>query len=158
MIIALAADHGGFELKNQIKEHLKERGTAPIVQEDGSVVDDKIKIVDLGVNSDESVDYPDYGKACADAVASGKAALGIVCCGTGIGISIAANKVKGVRCALVTSIEMATLAKEHNNANVLSLGGRTTAPEDAFKMVDAWLDAKFLGDRHKRRTDKLDAM
>ena len=158
MIICLAADHGGFELKNKIKEHLKERETAPVAKEDGSVLEDKIKLVDLGVNSDESVDYPDYGKACADAVASGKADLGIVCCGTGIGISIAANKVKGIRCALCTSVEMATLAKEHNNANMLSLGGRTTDPVLALEIVDAWLDAKFLGDRHKRRTDKLDAM
>ena len=128
MIIALAADHGGYELKNIIKEHLRERETAPVFDGDGGRVDDKIKIVDLGTNSGGSVDYPDYGKACAEAVASGKANLGIVCCGTGIGISIAANKVKGIRCGLCTSVEMATLTKQHNNANMIALGGRTTSP------------------------------
>lgn len=143
MIIVMAADHGGYELKNQVKEHLKTRG---------------FKIVDLGTNSDDSVDYPDYGKACADAVAAGKAELGVVCCGSGIGISIAANKVKGVRCALCTSVEMATLAKQHNNANMLALGGRTTDPELAIQMVDAWLDTEFEGGRHQRRVDKLNEM
>lgn len=143
MIIALAADHGGYELKNIIKEHLKER---------------KIKIVDLGTNSSESVDYPVYGKACAEAVASGKADLGIVCCGTGIGISIAANKVKGIRCGLCTSVEMATLTKQHNNANMIALGGRTTTPELAIEIVDAWLDTEFEGGRHQRRVDMLDEM
>ncbi len=143
MIIALAADHGGYELKNAVKEHLKER---------------KIKVVDLGTNSADSVDYPEYGKACAEAVASGKADLGIVCCGTGIGISIAANKVKGVRCGLCTSVEMATLTKQHNNANMIALGGRTTTPELAMEIVDAWLDTEFEGGRHQRRVDMLDAM
>ena len=143
MIIALAADHGGYELKNAVKEHLKER---------------KIKVVDLGTNSADSVDYPEYGKVCAEAVASGKADLGIVCCGTGIGISIAANKVKGVRCGLCTSVEMATLTKQHNNANMIALGGRTTTPELAMEIVDAWLDTEFEGGRHQRRVDMLDAM
>ena len=146
MIIAMAADHGGYELKNKIKEHLKER------------VQDKFKIVDLGTNSGDSVNYPDYGKACAEAVASGKADLGIVCCGTGIGISIAANKVKGIRCALCTSVEMAALAKEHNNANMIALGGRTTTPELANEIIDTWLDSEFQGGRHQTRTDMLDAM
>ena len=173
MIIAMAADHGGYELKNAIKEHLKERSTAPIYNlkegatpdekgfysdADFDVVQDKIRIVDLGTNSDDSVDYPDYGKACAEAVASGKANLGIVCCGTGIGISIAANKVKGVRCGLCTSVEMARLTKEHNNANMISLGGRTTTPELANEIVDAWLDSRFMGGHHQRRVDKLNEM
>ena len=158
MIIVLGADHGGFELKNIIKEHLKERGTAPILDEDGNATEDNIKIVDLGTNSADSVDYPTFGKACADAVASGKANLGIVCCGTGIGISIAANKVKGVRCGLCTSVEMATLTKQHNNANMIALGGRTTTPELAIEIVDAWLDTKFEGGRHQRRVDVLDNM
>lgn len=92
MIIAIASDHGGFALKNTVREHLKERG---------------VKVVDLGTDSEESVDYPVYGKACGEAVAGGRADRGIVCCGSGIGISIAANKVKGVRCALCTSVEMA---------------------------------------------------
>lgn len=162
MIIALAADHGGYELKNEIKEHLKALGTAPSpkLNEEG-VTDgtpEKIKIVDLGTDSGESVDYPDFGRACAEAVASGRADLGIVCCGTGIGISIAANKVKGVRCALCTSTEMAELAKKHNNANMLALGGRTTPPELAKEIVDTWLNNKFEGGRHARRVGKLDEM
>ena len=115
-------------------------------------------MTDLGTYSEESVDYPVYGKLCGETVVKGDADLGIVCCGTGIGISIAANKVKGVRCALVTSVEMAHLAKEHNNANVLALGGRTTQPEEAFAMVEEWLTTEFGGGRHKRRTDLLDEM
>ena len=143
MIIAVASDHGGFELKNRVREHLKERG---------------IKVVDLGTDSEESVDYPVYGKACAEAVASGKADLGVVCCGTGIGISIAANKVKGIRCGLCTSVEMAELTKKHNNANMIALGGRTTDPELALAIVDKWLDTDFEGGRHQRRVDMLDDM
>lgn len=145
MIIALASDHGGYALKEEIKRHLKEK-------------DKTLKLVDLGTHSEESVDYPVYGKACGEAVASGKADLGIVCCGTGIGISIAANKVKGVRCGLCTSVEMAHLTKEHNNANMIALGGRTTTPELACAIVDEWLDTEFAGGRHKRRTDMLDEM
>lgn len=143
MIIAMANDHGGLALKKIVKEHLIERG---------------YKVVDLGTHSEESVDYPIYGKACGEAVASGKADLGIVVCGTGIGISIAANKVKGIRCGLCTSVEMAELTKKHNNANMLALGGRTTDPELAVKITDAWLDTEFEGGRHKRRTDMLDEM
>lgn len=143
MIIAIASDHGGFALKNTVREHLKERG---------------MKVVDLGTDSDASVDYPVYGRACGEAVAGGKADLGIVCCGSGIGISIAANKVKGVRCALCTSVEMAKLSKQHNNANMIALGGRLTEPELALQIVDAWLDTEFEGGRHKRRTDMLDEM
>ena len=143
MISAVASDHGGFALKNIIKEHLTERG---------------YKVVDLGTDSQESVDYPVYGKACAEEVAGGRADLGMVFCGTGIGISIAANKVKGIRCGLCTSVEMAELTKKHNNANMLALGGRTTDPELAIKITDAWLDTEFEGGRHKRRTDMLDEM
>ena len=162
MIIALAADHGGYELKDAIKEHLKKMGVAPNPKlNDEGVTDgtqENIQIVDLGTNSEESVDYPDYGKACAEAVASGKADLGIVCCGSGIGISIAANKVKGVRCALCTSIEMAALARRHNNANMLALGGRTTPTYTAIEIIDTWLNSKFEGGRHARRVAKLDEM
>ena len=162
MIIALAADHGGYELKDAIKEHLKKMGVAPNPKlNDEGVTDgtqEKIQIVDLGTNSEESVDYPDYGKACAEAVASGKADLGIVCCGSGIGISIAANKVKGVRCALCTSVEMAALARRHNNANMLALGGRTTPTYTAIEIIDTWLNSKFEGGRHARRVAKLDEM
>ena len=143
MKIAVASDHGGFALKEKVKEHLIERG---------------FDIEDLGTHSEESVDYPVYGKACGEAVASGKADLGVVVCGTGIGISIAANKVKGIRCGLCTSVEMAHLTKQHNNANILALGGRTTEPDLALKIVDEWLDTEFEGGRHQRRVDMLDQM
>ena len=141
--IAVASDHGGFALKETIKTHLIEKG---------------YEVSDLGTHSEESVDYPVYGKACAEAVASGEAELGVVCCGTGIGISIAANKVKGIRCGLCTSVEMAHLTKQHNNANMIALGGRTTEPELAIAIVDEWLDTEFEGGRHQRRIDMLDAM
>lgn len=143
MIIALASDHGGLDLKLAVREHLIEKG---------------IKVVDLGTNSAESVDYPIYGKACGEAVSSGKANLGIVFCGTGIGISIAANKVKNIRCALCTSVEMAKLAKEHNDANILALGGRILDKKTAIEITDAWLDAEFSGGRHQRRVDLLNNM
>lgn len=146
MLIAIASDHGGFALKEKIKEYLRQRGD---------------KIVDLGTNNEDSVDYPVYGKACAQAVAGGKAQRGIVCCGTGIGISIAANKVKGIRCGLCTSVEMARLTRQHNNANMLALGGRTTEPELALEIVREFLDTEteaVEGSRHKRRTDMLDEM
>ena len=143
MKIALASDHGGYVLKETVKKHLEGRG---------------FEVCDLGTHSEESVDYPVYGKLCGEAVASGEADLGVVCCGTGIGISIAANKVKGIRCGLCTSVEMAHLTKQHNNANILALGGRTTAPELALAIVDEWLDTEFEGGRHQRRVDMLDKM
>ena len=143
MLIAIASDHGGFKLKETIRKYLAERGE---------------KVVDLGTSSEEPVDYPIFGKACAEAVASGKAERGIVVCGTGIGISIAANKVKGIRCGLCTSVEMAELTRKHNNANILALGGRTTEPDLALDIVKAFLDTEFEGGRHKRRTDMLDEM
>ena len=143
MKIATASDHGGFALKEEVKKHLMERG---------------IEVLDLGTHSEESVDYPVYGKACGEAVASRKADLGIVVCGTGIGISIAANKVKGIRCGLCTSVEMARLTKQHNNANILALGGRTTETGLAMEIVDTWLDTEFEGGRHQRRVDLLDQM
>ena len=143
MKIAVASDHGGFKLKEEVKAHLMERG---------------LEVLDLGTHNEDSVDYPAYGKACGEAVVSGQADVGIVVCGTGIGISIAANKVKGVRCGLCTSVEMATLTKQHNNANVLALGGRTTETGLAMQIVDAWLDTEFEGGRHQRRVDMLDQM
>ena len=143
MKIAAASDHGGFSLKEEVKKHLMERG---------------IEVLDLGTHSEESVDYPVYGKACGEAVASGKADLGIVVCGTGIGISIAANKVKGIRCGLCTYVEMARLTKQHNNANILALGGRTTETGLAMEIVDTWLDTEFEGGRHQRRVNLLDQM
>ena len=143
MKIAVASDHGGFALKELVKKHLEQRN---------------LEVLDLGTHSEESVDYPVYGRRCAEAVASGEADLGIVCCGTGIGISIVANKVKGIRCGLCTSVEMAHLTKQHNNANMIALGGRKKAPELALAIVDEWLDTDFEGGRHQRRVDMLDEM
>ena len=104
------------------------------------------------------MDYPEFGKACAQAVASGKADRGIVICGTGIGISIAANRIRGIRCGLCTSVEMAELSRKHNNANMLAMGGRITSVEDAIRITDAWLDTEFEGGRHSRRVDMLDSI
>ena len=143
MKIAIASDHGGFALKEKIREHLEAH---------------LVEVIDLGTYSEDSVDYPEYGRLCGETVVSKEADLGIVVCGTGIGISIAANKVKGVRCGLCTSVEMARLTRQHNNANVLALGGRTTTVKDAFEIVDAWLEADFEGGRHQRRVDMLDNM
>lgn len=144
MIIAIASDHGGFKLKEEIRKYLATRKD--------------VQVVDLGTSSEESVDYPVFGKACAEAVASGKAERGIVICGTGIGISIAANKVKGIRCGLCTSVEMAEMTRKHNDANMLALGGRTTDKKTALEITKVWLETEFEGGRHKRRTDMLDAM
>lgn len=143
MKIAVASDHGGFELACAVRKHLQER---------------EFEVLDLGTDSAESVDYPVYGRACAEAVAEGRADLGVVCCGTGIGISIAANKIKGIRCAVVTTPFMAEMAKRHNNANVLALGGRVLLEADALDLVDIWLDTEFEGGRHQRRVDMLDQM
>jgi len=143
MKIVLASDHGGYDLKEIIKKHLTEEG---------------YDIMDLGTNSEESVDYPDYGYAAGEVVAQGKADKGIVFCGSGIGICIAANKVKGIRCALLTSVEMAVLAKSHNDANIISLGGRLTPPDLAIQIVDTWLTTEAEGGRHQRRIDKLNQL
>lgn len=143
MKIAVASDHGGYTLKEAVKEHLVKKG---------------YEILDLGTDSEASVDYPAYGRACGEAVAEGKADLGVVVCGTGIGISMAANKVKGIRCGLCTSVEMARLTKQHNNANILALGGRTTETGLALEIVDTWLTTEFEGGRHQRRVDMLDQM
>ncbi len=143
MKIAIGADHGGFELKQTLIPFLQGRD---------------IEVLDAGTYSTESVDYPTYAEAVALLVVNGEADAGIVICGTGIGISIAANKVPGIRAALVTSPAMATLAKQHNNANVLALGGRILAQEVAEACVAAWLDASFEGERHLRRLDKISAI
>jgi len=143
MKIAMACDHGGLELKESIKKYLEEQG---------------IEVLDLGTNTTDSVDYPEYGKACGEAVASGKVERGIVCCGTGIGISIAANKVKGVRCALCTDAHMAEMTRKHNDANILAMGGRIIDVETAKNITQTWLDTKFEGGRHQRRIDMLNNM
>ncbi len=143
MKIAIASDHGGFELKAVIKKHLEEKS---------------YDVTDLGTDSAESCDYTDFAEKCASSVIGGKADFGIVICGTGIGISIAANKVKGIRCALCYSPETARLSKEHNNANMIALGGRTTSDEQALAIVDAYMSAEFQGGRHQRRVDKISAL
>ena len=141
--IAVASDHGGFELKEIIIGYLFSKD---------------VEVIDCGTDSPVSVDYPLFGKKCAEMVASGKADRGIVVCGSGIGISIAANKVKGIRCALCTSVEMAKLSRQHNNANMLALGGRLTETTLALEIMEAWLNTEFEGGRHKNRTDMLDEM
>jgi len=142
--IVLAADHGGFKLKEIIKEFLQQ--------------DKNIKIFDLGTYSEESVDYPVFAEKAARTVASGQADQGIVFCGTGIGITIAANKIKGIRAANCTTIEMAEMSRRHNNANILGLGGRILDPELAKKIVMTWLTTPFEGDRHQRRIDQIDKL
>jgi len=143
MVIILGADHAGWRLKNKIKDRLSEKGIA---------------VKDLGTNSDTSVDYPDYGKAVGEAVAAGEGELGILVCGSGIGLSIAANKVKGIRAALCTDGTMGRLAREHNDANVLVLGERITGELLALDIAEAFLSANFLGGRHQRRVDKINAL
>lgn len=140
MKIVLASDHGGFELKEAIKKHLIKKG---------------YDINDIGVNDTKSVDYPDYGKKAALMVAGKEADRGIIICGTGIGISIAANKVKGIRCALCTNEYMARMSRMHNNANMLAIGGRVTGVGLAEDMVDVWLSTEFEGGRHEIRVNKI---
>jgi ribose 5-phosphate isomerase B len=139
-MIVLGSDHGGLELKEAIKTTLVARGMA---------------VDDYGTNNGESVDYPDFAERVAGAVSCGAASLGILVCGTGIGMSIVANKFPGVRAALVTDEFMAQMAKEHNNANILVLGGRVLSVKKALKMVNLWLDTSYAGGRHQRRLDKI---
>jgi ribose 5-phosphate isomerase B len=139
MKVAVGSDHGGFTLKEQIKTYLSEKN---------------IEFVDLGTDSNVSVDYPDFGKKVGLEVIKGDVDFGIVFCGTGIGISIAANKVKGIRAALVYDEETARLAKEHNNANVIALGGRTTSYEKATAIIDSFMNATFEV-RHQNRINKI---
>ena len=139
-MLLIASDHGGLELKEAIKAFLAER---------------RIAVSDLGTNNSDSVDYPDYGEKVGRAVAKGEAQLGILICGTGIGMSLVANKFPGVRAALVCDEYTARMAKEHNNANILIMGGRVHSPDQGRAMVAAWLDATFEGGRHQRRLDKI---
>ena len=144
MKIALGADHAGFELKQQIKQHL--------ASQPGVEVDDR------GTMSNESVDYPDFAKAVGEEVAAHQADVGILVCGSGVGMAIAANKVPGIRAANVTSDYEAQYSREHNDANVLALGARVLDPQKAFEIVDRWLHTNFLGGRHQRRVDKITAI
>ncbi len=140
MKIAIGSDHGGFKLKEIIKEYLINKGYS---------------VSDLGCYSEESVDYPDYAEKVARAVANGEFDLGVLMCGTGIGISIAANKVKGIRAALCHDGLTARLAKQHNNANIICMGGRTTGIETAKDIIDNFLESEFEGGRHLRRINKI---
>ena len=143
MIVSIGADHAAFNLKAVVIEHLKEKG---------------IEVIDRGTYSLDSCDYPDYGIAVALDVASNKADKGIVICFTGIGISIAANKVKGVRCALVSSVDAAVLTREHNDSNCLALGAKYTPNDLAIEIVDTWLGTKFSNmEKHARRINKITA-
>ena len=141
-MIALGCDHGGFELKQEIMAHLEKRGLA---------------YRDFGTYTKDSCDYPVYGKAVARAVASGACDRGIIICGTGIGISITANKIPGIRAALCTDCFCAEATRLHNDANILALGGRVVGPGLALKIVDTFLDTPFSGDeRHKRRISMIE--
>ncbi|MGE5632607.1 MAG: ribose 5-phosphate isomerase B [Caulobacteraceae bacterium] len=140
MRIALGSDHGGFMLKNEIKKFLEQKG---------------IEFEDLGCFTTEAVDYPDIGQAVGEAVAGGAFDKGIICCGTGIGISISANKVPGIRAALCGDCFSAKASREHNDANVLALGERVIGVELAKMIVEIWLNTDFQGGRHGRRVDKI---
>ena len=140
MRIAIGCDHGGFILKAAVVDKLKELGH---------------EVVDFGTNSDASVDYPIYGEAVANAVASKDCDLGVLLCGTGIGISIAANKVKGIRAAVVTDEFMAEMTRRHNNANIIAMGARVVGTELGKMIVDAFFGASFEGGRHERRVNML---
>jgi len=141
--IAIAADHAGYEDKEKIKKTLDELG---------------VKYEDMGTNSTESVDYPDYAKKAAEAVARGEYDQGLLVCGSGTGMAIAANKVPGIRAAVAWNEEIARLARQHNDANVLSLAARFTSSEELDKIVRAWFAADFEGGRHERRVKEIEAI
>ena len=140
MVVFIGCDHGGVELKNAVAEELVSRGH---------------RVTDFGTNSVQSVDYPDYGFAVAEAVAKNPGSRGIVICKTGVGMSICANKVKGVRCGLCFNAEMGRLCREHNNANVLALGAGNTDIPTALCIVDAFMTTEFAGGRHEGRVGKI---
>ena len=139
-MIVIGSDHGGLELKEAVKAALASRG---------------MDLDDVGTDNGDSVDYPDFAEKVAGSISRHEAELGILICGTGIGMSIAANKFPGVRAALATDEFMAQMAKEHNNANILVLGGRVLSTDLAVKMVSVWLDTVYEGGRHQQRLDKI---
>ena len=143
MKIAMASGHGGLDLKNRVKQYIEECGH---------------QVVDFGTYTADSCDYPDFARPCAEAVANGSCERGIVVCTTGIGVSIVANKVKGVRCALCTNSDMATMTRRHNNANVLAMGQRYVDFDTAKQIVNAFLSTPFDGGRHQRRVDKIETL
>lgn len=140
MNISIGADHAGYELKNKVIKHLEEKG---------------IKVKDFGTNSDESVDYPDFGHPVASDVENNMADLGIVICGSGNGINMSVNKHAGIRSALCWNEELAALARQHNNANVLALPARFIEEDLGIKIVDAFINNEFEGGRHERRVNKI---
>lgn len=142
-MIAIGCDHGGYELKQKILAHLRQRG---------------LEYRDFGCDSTASVDYPVYGKAVAHAVASGECEKGIVICSTGIGISIAANKVKGIRCALCSEPLSAEMTRRHNDANMLAMGAGMVGKNLAERIVDTFLSTEFEGGRHARRVNLISEM
>lgn len=143
MKIAIGSDHGGYDLKEQVKTWLQEMGH---------------EVEDFGCHSKESCDYPDFGAAAARAVASGQCEKGVVICTTGIGISMTANKVKGIRCAHCTDSLSAEMTRRHNDANVLALGAGITGPNLAKRIVEVFLNTEFEGGRHARRVGQLDSI
>ena len=141
MRVVIGSDHAVFELKEKIKEKLTNEG---------------YEVLDVGTYSAESVDYPIYGHAIGHAVAGGEADRGVAVCGSGIGISIACNKVRGIRCALCTSVAMAEMSRRHNDANVIAMGARMISEELAFEMLDTWFATDFEGGKHLRRINMLE--
>ena len=141
MIISAGADHGGFELKDKLVAMLRKEG---------------YEVIDNGTNSPDSVDYPDFAKSVARDILEKRADFGLLVCGSGIGISIAANRFKGIRAALVTNDDYARLSRQHNNANIIAFGGRFTSYEDAEKWLKIFLSTPFEGGRHERRIEKID--
>lgn len=142
-VIALGADHAGFSLKEDLKAWLIDQG---------------YRVLDFGTHSLAAVDYPDYAALVADAVTTGSAARGVLVCGTGIGMAMAANKVRGTRAAACTDAHMARMSREHNDANVLAIGARLTASSRAREILEAWLVTPFAGGRHAQRVGKLAAL
>ncbi len=143
MKVALGSDHGGIRLRGAIKSHLEQKG---------------YEVVDYGTKENVSCDYPDYALMVANAIVSGECDLGVLVCGTGLGISIAANKVKGIIAAPVSDTFSAEMARKHNNANIVALGERVVGEGLAMKIIDAFFDASFEGERHAKRVDKIKAI
>ncbi len=139
-MIAIGCDHGAFRLKGVVMEYLKEKG---------------YEVKDFGIYEDARADYPDIAEKVCKSIVSGECEKGILLCGTGIGISIAANKIKGIRAAVCNEVYCAKMAKCHNNANVITMGGRVVGDDVALEIVSAWLDAEFMGGRHQERIDKI---
>lgn len=143
MIVAIGSDHAGFPLKEVIKKHLENKG---------------VEVKDFGTDSTLSVDYPDYGAKVGICVANKEADFGIVCCGSAEGISIAANKIKGIRCGIGYNDEVSKLLREHNDANVIAFGARFMSEEEVLPRVDLFLNTEFAGGRHQNRVEKIEAL